>query len=145
MENGADEKTVIILVLADAGYPEYYRTLFTKDKKVKIHTFQDSYDVVRHCHFDIILIDCTLDIEAGLDILRNNKAVCPHVPNIFITDIGYEGLVLNVFRSGARDFFRKPVDIFELKDTVNRLLEVKHESQELRIPAHQRYEYFLRT
>jgi len=134
MSNGVNEKNGTILILTDGGFPEFYRIPFLKNKKVEIHNFQDTSDIVKHCHIDIVLIHCTADVEAGLNILRNNKAKCPHIPHIFITDIGYEGLVLKVFRSGARDFFRKPVNIFELKDAVEGLLNVKQLSREIRRP-----------
>ena len=134
MSNSVDKKNGIILILTDGGFPEFYRILFLKNKKVAIHNFQDASEILKHCRIDIVLLHCTNDFEAGLNILRNNKAKYPHIPNIFITDINYEGLVLKVFRSGARDFFRKPINNFELKDSVKGLLNVKQSSRESRRP-----------
>lgn len=136
MANIADKKTTgIILIITDGGYNESsYQTLSFKNKKIKVHTFKNASDAVKDCKIDIILLDCTVDIEEGLKILRNNKSICPRIPNIFITDISHEGLVLKVFRSGARDFFRKPVNISELKNTVEGIIHIKKNSKEMRCP-----------
>jgi AraC family transcriptional regulator len=69
-----------------------------------------------------------------LRLLKENKNTCPNIPNIFLTDVSYEGVVLRAFRAGARDFFRKPVDVQELKSTVEGLLEAKKASRERRTP-----------
>jgi FixJ family two-component response regulator len=48
--------------------------------------------------------------------------------------VSLEGVVLRAFRAGARDFFRKPVNIPELKDTIEVLLSFRKSSQEKRSP-----------
>jgi FixJ family two-component response regulator len=134
MSISASKKSERILVLTDRESPAFYHTFFKNSRKVEIHTFQESSNFEGKCSVDIIIIDCSTDIEAGLKILKRNKTVCPNVPNIFITDLNYKGLVLQVYKSGARDFYRKPLDILELRDAIDGLIKAKQSSKELRRP-----------
>ncbi len=135
MANVMNEKMPgMILIITDGAYHKSFYPFSIKNKKVKVLTFKDAGNAVKDCQVDLILLDCTVDIEEGLNILRNNKSICPHIPNIFITDINSEGLILKIFRSGARDFFRKPFSVFELKNTVEALLALKKASKEIRFP-----------
>jgi AraC family transcriptional regulator len=123
----------LILIFTDKGYDEFHPALSLAGEKIKVYPFNKASEIVRDCEVDIILLDCT-DIDAGLRLLKENKNTCPNIPNIFLTDVSYEGVVLRAFRAGARDFFRKPVDVQELQSTVEGLLEVKKASRERRTP-----------
>ena len=124
----------IVLVITDGGSQELYDTLSFEGEKIEVHPFSKAPEVVKNCRVDLILLDCNVNVDEGLKILRNNKTSCPAVPNIFITDINLEGVVLKAFRAGARDFFKKPVNIPELRETVEGLLSVKKSSREKRAP-----------
>ena len=123
----------LILIFTDKGYDEFHHTLSFHGEKTEVYPFNKAPEVVRDCDVDIILLDCT-DIDAGLQVLKENKTTCPNIPNIFLTDVSYEGVVLRAFRAGARDFFRRPVNVKELQSTVEGLLKVKKESKEKRLP-----------
>jgi DNA-binding NtrC family response regulator len=126
------EMREVLLVIADAGFREYHHTLAVKDKKIIVCTFQKAGEAIKNCRMDIILIDSGSNTEEAIHILKQNKAVCPNIPNIFITNTSYEGLVLKVFRSGARDFFREPVNLIELRETVDGLIALRNTTRELR-------------
>jgi AraC family transcriptional regulator len=123
-----------VLVLTDQEKEELFSNLSFTDEKVEVHPFSKAQDVVPDCHVDLILLDCNVDVDQGLKILKENKTSCPNIPNIFITDVSLEGVVLRAFRAGARDFFRKPVNISELKHTVEGLLSIKKSCREKRSP-----------
>jgi DNA-binding response OmpR family regulator len=123
----------LILIFTDKEYDEFHQTLSFKGEKIKVYPFNKAQDIVKDCQVDIILLDCT-DVDAGLQLLKENKTMCPNIPNIFLTDVSFEGLVLKAFRAGARDFFKKPVNVQELQNTVQGLLTVKKASREKRLP-----------
>jgi len=125
---------VLIITDRERGYNDLFQTLSFTGEKIKVCPFSDAPDVVKDCQVDIILLDCNVDIDAGLKLLKENKTACPNIPNIFLTDVTYEGVVLKAFRAGARDFFRKPVNTSELQETVQGLLVVKRSSKEQRFP-----------
>ncbi|HZV48042.1 MAG TPA: response regulator [Thermodesulfovibrionales bacterium] len=123
-----------VLVITDGEKEEFSGTLSFKDEKIEVHPFSKAPDAIKDCQVDLILLDCNVDVEEALKILKENKTSCPNIPNIFITDVSLEGVVLRAFRAGARDFFRKPVNMPELKDTIEGLLSVRKSSQEKRSP-----------
>ncbi len=123
----------LILIFTDKEYDEFHQTLSFKGEKIRVYPFNKAKDIVKDCQVDIILLDCA-DVDAGLQLLKKNKTMCPNIPNIFLTDVSFEGLVLKAFRAGARDFFKKPVNVQELQNTVQGILTVKKASREKRLP-----------
>ncbi len=80
--------------------------------------------------FDLAIIDCGSEPDAGLCLLREMKQDRPSVPVIFITGVSSEEVVIRAFKGGAREYFRKPVAPKELEMTVEMLLRFKRESAE---------------
>jgi YesN/AraC family two-component response regulator len=124
----------MVLVIADERDHDFYRTLSFGDKRVETYSFTNLCDCMKDCKADIILLDCNFELEVGLTTLKNIKAVWPAVPVILLADISFEELVLKAFKAGARDFFKKPVNVPELQDTVMGLLKMKRKSKETRFP-----------
>jgi len=123
-----------VLVLTDRRREKLFSNLTFTDEKVEVYPFSKAHDVVKDCQVDLILLDCNEDVDQGLKILKDNKTCCPNIPNIFISDVSLDGVVLRAFRAGARDFFKKPVNISELQNTVEGLLSIKKSCREKRAP-----------
>lgn len=78
-------------------------------------------------HLDLVIVDCVLPNRrqrhlAGIELLRFIAERWPSLPVLVITgaELGEE-LVIDSFRSGARDFLRKPFDLDELLTAVERV------------------------
>jgi AraC family transcriptional regulator len=123
-----------VVVITDAQQQEFLCSLSFKNQQVEVQPFSRAHDVIKDCRVDLILLDCSSDVDQALQILKENKTSCPKIPNIFISDVSQEGIVLRAFRAGARDFFTKPLNIPELQDTVAGLLFIKKSSREKRSP-----------
>src|SRR3972149_8322503 len=121
-----------VFIIADERDHGFYRTLSFGNKRAKIYSFSNLRDCMKDCRADIILLDCNYELETGLKSLKNIKAVSPTIPVIFLADISFEELILKAFKNGARDFFKKPVSIPELQDTVKGLLNIRRKSKETR-------------
>lgn len=78
----------------------------------------------------LAIIDCGLDTEAGLSLLRTLKTEHPEVPVIFITTVRSENLVLQAFKLGAREYFRKPLATEELAAAVAMIIGFKRQLPE---------------
>lgn len=122
----------MVLIIADERDHGFYRTLSFGQKSMEIYPFQRISDCMKNCQADIILLDCNYELESGLTSLRNIKELWPTIPVIFLADISFEELILKAFKNGARDFFKKPVSIPELQDTVKGLLNIRRKSKETR-------------
>ena len=122
----------MVLIIADERDHGFYRTLSFGQKSMEIYPFQRISECVKNCQADIILLDCNYELESGLTSLRNIKELWPTIPVIFLADISFEEVILKAFKNGARDFFKKPVSIRELQDTVKGLLKIRRKSKETR-------------
>ena len=81
---------------------------------------------------DLVLLDCGYNVSVGLEILNDLKKQFPSVPVLFLSDQSSEEIILEVFRNGARDFFRKPVQFFQLRQSIKDLLELKRQAKDER-------------
>jgi AraC family transcriptional regulator len=121
-----------VTIVAEKENHELYNSISFEEEKIDICTLGDPADFVRESRSDLIILDCGSHVEKGLQFLKEIKALKPNIPVIYITDRGSEGTVLKAFKTGARDFFKKPVNIPELQKTVKGILSVKKATQEKR-------------
>ncbi|MDH4232774.1 MAG: helix-turn-helix domain-containing protein, partial [Nitrospirota bacterium] len=85
---------------------------------------------------DMVILDCGFSPDAGLDFLKKIKSLSPQVPVIFLTDLSSEDIAISAFRSGAVEYFKKPVNLPCLRDTAVNLLTVKRAERDRRKRAH---------
>lgn len=123
-----------ILVIADKGFHKLYRSFAAGENELLECTPQESQEFIKKCLADLVLLDCSSDVANGLSTLKDIKAKYPAVPVIFLAELGSEEVVLKAFKAGARDFFKKPVDLTELQETVDGILSVKNSAVERRRP-----------
>jgi len=123
-----------ILIIADKGFHKLYRSFANGHYQLFECTYDDSKDAVEKCGADLIFLDCGSDTDKCLETLKNIKSWYPSTPVIFLADPGKEDVVLKAFRLGARDFFKKPVNLDELRETADGILAIKKSSVERRRP-----------
>lgn len=82
---------------------------------------------------DLIILNHSPGIPC-LTLLSDFKLLRPSVSIIVITGCGSEELAVQVFRSGAVDYFRKPVNVNELELTVRAALEFQRARKEMSNP-----------
>ena len=123
-----------ILIIAEKGFHKLYSTFDSPDNQLLECTPPESQEFIKTCEADLILLDCSSDVKDGLNTLKNIKARYPTIPVIFLAELSTEDAVLDAFKAGARDFFKKPVNLFELKETVDGILSVRKSSVERRRP-----------
>jgi AraC-like DNA-binding protein len=80
---------------------------------------------------DVLVLDCGRDPVRGIKYLQKFKSIRPDIPVIFLTDESSEEIVIRAFKAGARDFFKKPFELNELKDRIERLVEFKRSSKKI--------------
>lgn len=86
---------------------------------------------------DLIILDCCVTADPCVTLLKNIKRTQPETPVIFVTDASSEELVIEVFKSGARDYFKKPLEREEFCRSVESILALRRESVEKRRPLSQ--------
>ncbi len=123
-----------VLIIAEKANQEIYSALSLRGEKITVCTLKEAVSYIKNRSASIILLDPGDSVEKGLRLLREIKALHPAIPIIFISDNGSEDIVLKAFRAGARDFFRKPIDMQELRGTIRGLLRIRRSSREKRFP-----------
>lgn len=71
----------------------------------------------------IVLLDYSLPVLDGLDVLRELKKEMPEIMVIVITGMGSEDVAVEAMKRGARDYVRKPFDLIKLTKLVRGYLE----------------------
>jgi len=130
--NGLEGKHRILLIDSDAG--RYRKGLVSslRDCSIIVET-----DHEKACEFflrndiDLVLLDHFGDISCT-ELLQFFKYVKPAVPVIIVTHRGSEELAVTVFRLGAKDYFKKPLVMCELKRSIMSVLGINHLTGELR-------------
>ena len=121
-----------IVVLSRSEEYEFYKNLPVREEKVNILPFGDSPEFLREYDADAVILDCGSDPQRGMRLLARIKESRPDVPVVLLTEVSSEEISIAAFRAGARDFFRKPVNIFELAGAIENILKVKRSSKEQR-------------
>lgn len=118
----------MVAVFIENGMPSCYEELAAPNVRIEAVPF-DTAAFAGELAMDLAIIDCGDDAEAGLCLLKSMKLSRDDVPVIFITEASSEAVVMGAFKLGARDYFRKPLDLFELNETVARILGLKRDQE----------------
>ena len=72
---------------------------------------------------DIILSDVMMPNMSGLDLLRNVKQQQPDLAVILMTGYTDKEVILQALKAGADDFISKPINLLQLRTTVDKVLD----------------------
>lgn len=123
-----------ILILAEKALHYLYRSMMPSGMHLAFLTFQEAGEFLGSGHADVAIIDAGYDPERGLKLLREIKTSSFETPVIFISERTAPERVREAYRSGARDYLEKPVNVNELRRMLESLLEIKKTSREKRHP-----------
>ena len=125
MQNLSDRLQASTLIVADKEDARLYRSLQLNGERVERLDINDCIDFIKNGKADVIVLDCGYRVSTGLSTLRQIKESCPDILVVFLTDQGSEDVAIHAFTQGAREYLKKPVNIYDLKRTVERLLSMK--------------------
>ncbi|HEX8947898.1 MAG TPA: response regulator transcription factor [Dissulfurispiraceae bacterium] len=74
----------------------------------------------------LVILDYVLPDSNGLEVLKHIKKTYPSIPVLFVTGYGNEDICQMAFRSGARDYIRKPFEIEEILSKVDVLMRISN-------------------
>ncbi|HZW38657.1 MAG TPA: sigma-54 dependent transcriptional regulator [Ignavibacteriaceae bacterium] len=97
-------------------------------------TAGESIEKVYSFEPDLLLLDIYLTTHNGLELLKEFQKKFPELPVIMITGYSDVKMAVSAIKAGALDFLLKPIDLEQLKFTLNKLtdsLELKAEVNKL--------------
>jgi DNA-binding response OmpR family regulator len=106
----------ILVITQHEGSAEYQDLL---PPVVETYSLENGLEVVKACDGDLLVLDCGTCTSLCLDVLQDIKLVRPDLPVIFVTEASSEEVAIRAFKSGARDYFRKPFDPQEFRKSLN--------------------------
>jgi len=112
----------ILVITQQEGSAEYQDIL---PPVVESFSLEDGLAAVKSCDGDLLVLDCGVCTGLCLDLLQDIKLVRPEIPVIFVTEASSEEVAIRAFKSGARDYFRKPFDPQEFRKSVSTILHFK--------------------
>lgn len=121
-----------VLIIASQEDESYYKNFPLPAEEIMLVPYGQAICSVLVREIDLILLDSGFDVNFGLQLLVDLKTRFPRVPVIFVTDQSSESIIITAFKSGARDFFQKPLAVFRVRDVIMKLLQAKRGVREQR-------------
>lgn len=84
---------------------------------------QDALKLLRQEPVDIILSDYMMPNMSGLELLRRVKERQPDQAVVLMTGYTEKELILQALKTGADDFISKPINLLQLRTTVDKVLD----------------------
>jgi len=94
-------------------------------------TCEDALRLYEKETIDLVLTDVMMPGGTGLDLLRQIKAVDPTAVVIIMTGFVEKEIILEALKEGADDFINKPINLLQLKTSVEKALAKKALREEL--------------
>ncbi|HSB71520.1 MAG TPA: response regulator [Candidatus Methylomirabilis sp.] len=110
-----DDDPAVCEALTSALAPQY-RVLAARNGA-------EALEIAGQHALDLVLLDYLLPDGSGLALLHDIQRISPAVPIILMTGFGSEDVAVESFRSGVRDYLKKPFSIPDLVARVERILE----------------------
>jgi len=82
---------------------------------------------------DLVVSDLKMPRVDGLDLLKAVREVSPEAGVLIVTGHGTVESAVDAMKLGADDYILKPLDLFELRDRVYRIVEKRRPQNELRV------------
>jgi YesN/AraC family two-component response regulator len=120
----------ILIVDDDPAYAESlsdaYRIVLSRSGRVAVDR------VLRRSDIHLAVIEYRLPDMSGIDVMKEIKDFAPSILVIIVTAYGDEDVAVEAFRSGARDYLKKPFSMSELSAKIDFYLALRHGDQQRR-------------
>jgi DNA-binding NarL/FixJ family response regulator len=87
---------------------------------------------VRHCFYNIVLLDIVMPERSGFDLILEIKSLCPETKIIIMTGYADKEKAIKALRLGVFDFLEKPIKMELLLHSVVRALDTQKTKLDLR-------------
>ncbi len=92
---------------------------------------EEALAVLEHASADIILTDVMMPRMSGIDLLMRIKEREPTQAVVVMTGYADKDVILKALKADADDFITKPINLLQLRTTIDKVLERKGLKEEL--------------
>ncbi|MBU1193844.1 MAG: sigma-54 dependent transcriptional regulator [Proteobacteria bacterium] len=127
-----DKKFHILVVDDETSMREFLDVLLSKEgyKVSEAKNGKAAITLIHKNDYDLVLSDIRLGDVTGLEVLKEAKRKNPDTIVVMISAYSTTEIAVEAMNEGAYDFVPKPFDNTELKQTIQRALELKTLEQE---------------
>jgi signal transduction histidine kinase len=100
-------------------------------KVIQASSCHDALRIYKQGSVDLVLTDVMLPGESGLDLLGNIKEIDPGAAVVIMTGFSEKDVILGALKDGADDFISKPLNLLQLRTSVEKTLLRKSLKEEL--------------
>lgn len=115
----------ILIVDNNDSLLKVIRDFLSKDNRFNILTAldgQNALQVVKNHKIKIVIIDLKMPGISGIDLLSSLRKDSPDIKTIIMTGHSDVDSYIKTMDLGAYEYLNKPVDLFFLKEVINKLL-----------------------
>ncbi len=124
--------TPIILIVDDE---EIIRDLCARALKeyrvLQAQNGREALDILENQAVDIILTDVMMPVVNGLELLQSIKEHAPDQPVLVMTGFADKEIILKALKAHADDFIEKPINLLQMKASIEKALEQRNLRREL--------------
>ena len=92
---------------------------------------EEARELLRQKKVDVVLTDVMMPRLNGLDLLRQIKEETPNQVVILMTGYTEKEVILQALKAGADEFISKPLNLLQLRTTIDKILEKQNLRQQL--------------
>jgi nitrogen regulation protein NR(I) len=119
--------STVLVIDDDRGVLHTFEKIFadTGTRVCTAHTAAEGMRQLTECPPDVVILDIMLPDQSGLEMFHQIHRHDSKLPVIFITAGGTSETAIEAMKRGAYDYLEKPLDVNQVRDLVNRALEIR--------------------
>lgn len=94
-------------------------------------SLQEALELYQAEQVDLVLTDVMMPGGSGIELLRQVKALDPGAAVVVMTGFGDKEIILNALKEDADDFINKPLQLLQLRTSVQKVLGKKALKEEI--------------
>ncbi len=125
------QKATILVVDDEVIIRELCVQALQEYRVLQAGTCEEALRLYKRTHVDLILSDMMMPGGSGLDLLKQVKTLDPNAAVIIMTGFVDKEIILNALKEDADDFINKPLNLLQLKTSIEKALGRKALKEEL--------------
>jgi len=126
--NIADKSAGQVVIVEDEAESRKAMSLALRKKKYHVETFASGDEAIPYIRahagdIDLVITDLRMPGVDGLTVTRETKEANKEISVILVTAFGSVDTAVEAMKLGADDYLNKPVDLFEFRARVSKLIK----------------------
>lgn len=123
--------TTILVVDDEKIIRELCQQALRDYRVIQAGTCEEALRIYEKEQIDLVLSDIVMLGGSGIDLLKKVKALDPNATVIIMTGFVDKEIILNALKEDADDFINKPLNLLQMKTTIEKALDKKALKEEL--------------